>query len=615
MEKKNKYDTKHINNLRRYSRQIEEIYASAATEAAAIGSTITSFSQDRPFSFVDYPITKDRLDNLLKKVREQIEAVIINGINAEWELSNIKNDEVVKDNIGRMWKGKRGAQHIVRNSKRYFQNNEKACEAFITRKESGLNLSDRVWRYTNQFKGEIEMGLDLGLREGKSAEEMGRDLRQYLQQPDKLFRRVRDEHGQLHLSKRAAAYHPGAGVYRSSRMNSLRLTRTEPNIAYRTADFTRWQQLDFVVGIEIRLSNNHPCHDICDLLAGKYPKDFKFTGWHPQCMCHAVSILKTVEEMEADNERILNGEPINSRSKNEITDIPATYKKWVNDNSQRIKNAKSTPYFISDNKQYNRAVFEIDKPVPAGVEILKQIEKYEQNTPFAMTNEYAQRLINDGWEFDKDVKDLAAIFNESPMSGFDVDEFATEFTDTFKNAGVSISTKRLKVGKNMVKLYMGDGDEVVFARTFTITDGRKNVTHDLFVLPDAMQGKGISKEVFQSMYKQYQKSGVKTIDVYANIDVGGYTWAKYGFSANRDEVSYLLKARMRKNTISATEFDNAVAIMDDFYSANNENAKFPMNLLAEQEYGKKLLLGSGWDGYIDLDNATQRRAFEKYLFR
>lgn len=319
--------------------------------------------------------------------------------------------------------------------------------------------------------------------------------------------------------------------------------------------------------------------------------------------------------MEADNERILNGEPINSRSKNEITDIPATYKKWVNDNSQRIKNAKSTPYFISDNKQYNRAVFEIDKPVPAGVEILKQIEKYEQNTPFAMTNEYAQRLINDGWEFDKDVKDLAAIFNESPMSGFDVDEFATEFTDTFKNAGVSISTKRLKVGKNMVKLYMGDGDEVVFARTFTITDGRKNVTHDLFVLPDAMQGKGISKEVFQSMYKQYQKSGVKTIDVYANIDVGGYTWAKYGFSANRDEVSYLLKARMRKNTISATEFDNAVAIMDDFYSANNENAKFPMNLLAEQEYGKKLLLGSGWDGYIDLDNATQRRAFEKYLFR
>lgn len=359
MAKKNKYDTQHINNLRRYSRQIEEVYASAAIEAAALGVTITNFNPDRPFSFTDYPITKDRLDNLLNKVRQNIEAVIINGIKAEWEVSNIKNDELVQANIGKIWKGKRGAQHIVKNSKRYFQNNEPARDAFIARKELGLNLSDRVWRYTNQFKGEIEMGLDLGLREGKSAEEMGRDLRQYLQQPDKLFRRVRDEHGQLHLSKRAAAYHPGAGVYRSSRMNSLRLTRTEPNIAYRTADFTRWQQLDFVVGIEIRLSNNHPCHDICDLLAGKYPKDFKFTGWHPQCMCNAIPILKTFEEMQADNERIMNGEQVVSESTNLVHNVPGMYNSWIDDNRERAKGWGNMPYFVKDNPQYVKG-FEVN---------------------------------------------------------------------------------------------------------------------------------------------------------------------------------------------------------------------------------------------------------------
>lgn len=359
MAKKNKYDTQHINNLRRYSRQIEEVYASAAIEAAALGVTITNFNPDRPFSFTDYPITKDRIDNLLNKVRQNIEAVIINGIKAEWEVSNIKNDELVQANIGKIWKGKRGAQHIVKNSKRYFQNNEPARDAFIARKESGLNLSDRVWRYTNQFKGEIEMGLDLGLREGKSAEEMGRDLRQYLQQPDKLFRRVRDEHGQLHLSKRAAAYHPGAGVYRSSRMNSLRLTRTEPNIAYRTADFTRWQQLDFVVGIEIRLSNNHPCHDICDLLAGKYPKDFKFTGWHPQCMCNAIPILKTFEEMRADNERIMNGEQVVSESTNSVHNVPGMYNSWIDDNRERAKGWGNMPYFVKDNPQYVKG-FEVN---------------------------------------------------------------------------------------------------------------------------------------------------------------------------------------------------------------------------------------------------------------
>lgn len=607
MVKKNKYDTQHINNLRRYSQQIEEIYASAATEAAATGVTITNFNPNRPFSFVDYPITKDRIDNLLNKVRNQIETVIINGVKAEWELSNIKNDDLVKANIGRIWKGERGAEHIVRNSKRYFQNNEKACEAFIARKESGLNLSDRVWRYTNLFKGEIEMGLDLGLREGKSAEEMGRDLRQYLQQPDKLFRRVRDEHGQLHLSKRAEAYHPGAGVYRSSRANALRLTRTEPNIAYRTADFTRWQQLDFVVGIEIRLSNNHPCHDICDLLAGKYPKDFKFTGWHPQCMCHAVTILKTVEEMEADNERILNGEPINSSSQNEITDIPATYKTWVTDNSQRIKNAKSTPYFISDNKQYNRAVFEIDKPAPV-------ITESKGNERFTFDAKKEKELVKNGWDIEYEFANRAD-YNKV-MKDFDLVELEAETKSILEQYGIANDFRRkLHITKDNVQVvFKSQGNNFWIVRDFSKTKGKISVDHSLFTVPEELQGKGVSKQIFKAFYKQYNNIGVSGINVHANIDVGGYTWAKYGFCTSQSGAMSLISSRLQQNIISPAQFNDATNIVKQYF-ANNKASNFPMNLLADTEYGKKLLLGSDWNGCIDLFNATQRKTFEKYLFR
>lgn len=359
MAKKNKYDSQHITNAERYARQIEELYDTAATEAAAIAAVVNSFNPNKPFSFADYPATKNRIDNLLKKLSQNIQAVIISGIKAEWEVSNIKNDELVRASIGKIWKGKRGAQHIVKNSKRYFQNNEQARDAFIVRKESGLNLSDRVWRYTDQFKTEIEMGIDLGIREGKSAEAIGRDLRQYLRQPDMLFRRVRDEHGQLHLSKRAAAYHPGAGVYRSSRMNAMRTARTEPNIAYRTADYTRWGQLDFVIGIEIRRSNNHCECSVCDSLAGKYPKDFKFTGWHPQCRCYAVPILKTIEEMEADNQRMLDGEQADSISKNTVRDVPKEYNQWISDNRERAKGWENMPYFVKDNPQYVKG-FEVN---------------------------------------------------------------------------------------------------------------------------------------------------------------------------------------------------------------------------------------------------------------
>ena len=78
------------------------------------------------------------------------------------------------------------------------------------------------------------------------------------------------------------------------------MTATENNMAYRTADHEAWGELDFVIGQHIQLSNNHtiknskgirvPFHDICDEMEGNYPKDFKFTGWHPFCRCFATPI-------------------------------------------------------------------------------------------------------------------------------------------------------------------------------------------------------------------------------------------------------------------------------------------------------------------------------------
>lgn len=355
MARLNKWEKAHLRNIATYERQIDQVFQSAAREAAMLASAAGKIKPDKPFSFTDYPATRKRLEKLLSGLKSGITAVIINGINTEWQLSNRKNDELVKTSIGRYWTGKRGAIHKIRNSKRYFNKNDDARQSFQNRCISGLNLSDRVWRYTEQFKSEIEMGIDIGLRDGLSAEELSRDLRQYLRYPDKLFRRVRDEHGVLHLSKAAKAFHPGHGVYRSSYKNARRLAATETNMAYRTADYVRWQQLDFVVGIEIRLSNNHtlngvPFEDICDFLQGRYPKDFKFTGWHPHCRCHTVTILKTEEEMAEDNRRIMNGDGTTNDSVNSVRELPKAFTDWAEQNEERAKQGRSLPYFIRDNK-------------------------------------------------------------------------------------------------------------------------------------------------------------------------------------------------------------------------------------------------------------------------
>jgi len=108
----------------------------------------------------------------------------------------------------------------------------------------------------------------------------------------------------------------------------------EINMAYRTADYERWQRNDSVVGIEIRLSNNHtlngkPFTDICDELAGKYPKTFKFTGWHPQCRCFAIPVMKTQEELKEDYRKIENGEETDNESVNKVKDVPENIINYV----------------------------------------------------------------------------------------------------------------------------------------------------------------------------------------------------------------------------------------------------------------------------------------------
>ena len=216
MAKTNKYDAQHLRNLGLTEKQITKIYEEAAKEAAAIGATLHDFNPDKPFSFDHYPKTKARIDKLLKQLQSKVKATVVNGIRLEWELADNKNNAL----CDRVF-GKSKDKLTEEQKQRYYKNNESALNAFLNRKTDGLNLSDRVWNYTNQFKAEIEMTLDLGLRDGASAADMARDLKQYLNYPDKLFRRVRDRNGQLHLSKAAKAFHPGQGVYGSSYKNGL----------------------------------------------------------------------------------------------------------------------------------------------------------------------------------------------------------------------------------------------------------------------------------------------------------------------------------------------------------------------------------------------------------
>lgn len=255
------------------------------------------------------------------------------------------------------------------------------AKAFIEsrmKRDGGLNLSDRVWNYTQQTKAEFEMAmsqvLEKGISKGISAETLGRQIRQLLVNSDMMYRhyhlkklmsdgtkkdvvewrrRVIDDNGKMHFVKEDLAK-VGKGVYRSARQNALRLTITETNMAYNYANCKRWSDEPYVLGICIRLSGNHPEEDICDELQGDYPKDFMWRGWHPRCRCSMSSILMDRNSEEWKNLRSMNEKDYYAyKSSNLVKETPTAFKKWVKNNAKKLSEARNNgklPYFVRDNE-------------------------------------------------------------------------------------------------------------------------------------------------------------------------------------------------------------------------------------------------------------------------
>jgi hypothetical protein len=263
----------HYKRIEAYLREILQEYMKVAQKSAEM---VQGVPIDGMLQFKDYPHLNNQVERLFNEFSRNMDVIVRSGISNEWREAHRVSDKLIE-----RYSRKTGiAPNLVKG---YGERNLEALEAFTERKYKGLGLSERVWKYTNQFKGELELGLSLGIGEGKSADEMSRDIRRYLREPDRLYRRVRNEFGELVLSKNAKMYRSGQGVYRSSYKNAMRLARTEINRSYRTADYERRQQLDFVVGIEVRRSNHDYDCPVCESLKGRYPKDFIFTGWHPNC--------------------------------------------------------------------------------------------------------------------------------------------------------------------------------------------------------------------------------------------------------------------------------------------------------------------------------------------
>lgn len=343
-----KYEKQHKANLLRRAQMLSGAYNTAINDLIRLGM-LMNVDKDKDFFFSLRKGTEKQVKQVQKRLSNRILSILDNGEKEAFILSKTKSVDMVNEYLPKV------REKVLKGIN---NRTSSALRAFQTERDKNMNLSGAVWDLTEELKEQMELSLQLGIHEGTSAKELATECRRYLNEPNKLFRRVRDAFGVLRLSKSAKAYHPGRGVYRSSYKNALRMTNTEINMAYRTADHYQWKEFDFVRGIEIKVSDaphvreSKHLTDICDELQGIYPKTFKFIGWHPNCRCFAVPVLVGRDDMRKYSQSLLKGEEY--KFDNIVSDMPDNFKGWVKDNESKLahmaKHGKS-PYFISRNKK------------------------------------------------------------------------------------------------------------------------------------------------------------------------------------------------------------------------------------------------------------------------
>lgn len=369
-----------------YAEKVRTMFAATVNRILELNKRLPVIEDGEMFSF---DAQSEKLRAEVERALRQLHAVattaIQQGIRLEWETANAECDKIVQSVFG-----KRSVENPEFGA--WTKRNGAAMRAFIARSESGLNLSQRVWQTTRQLRDEMEIAITCAVGDGTSAATLARHVRQYLNDPDLMFRRFRyrdpetgewkrkwkkrvidPETGKVHfVDYDKDSYRDqwtGRGYYKSSAQNAMRVARTETNIAYRRADNARWQQMDFVIGQRVHLSRSHPRKDICDKLAGDYPKDFVFDGWHPQCFCYVTPILIDEdvydELMDKDDWR---AELQKYADAHQVTDYPDNFKSWVSDNAENIAAARergTEPYFIRNNAAAIDNILNPDVPTPA----------------------------------------------------------------------------------------------------------------------------------------------------------------------------------------------------------------------------------------------------------
>lgn len=174
-----------------------------------------------------------------------------------------------------------------------------------------------------------------------------------------------------------------------------------------------------------------------------------------------------------------------------------------------------------------------------------------------------------------------------------------------------------------------DGEQVgIFTRVLyrATGDHPSYVANAYLRIDSSAQGSGFASQFNKTMFDWYRQAGIDHVEVHANIDVGGYTWAAQGFDFANPSAAAAWRESMRETLAQydgqpetlASELglsvDDARGQITDFrqmlgaQQAGQSVSAYAFSQVGRKKgqgkndlwIGKFLMLGSGWDGVLPL---------------
>ena len=185
------------------------------------------------------------------------------------------------------------------------------------------------------------------------------------------------------------------------------------------------------------------------------------------------------------------------------------------------------------------------------------------------------------------------------------------------------SKKSIKFTTKGIKLFGSTVEHVTLDFNFS----KKTLDIMSFVLPPSSQGKGVLKMWLKKVVSDYEARGISNITVSANLQAGGYAWARMGFNcmdtaeseALADSVLEKLESLgVEEDDISDYIRDNSTKLDLPFKLATIKFPKIETSLKSKPNIkklfpsgvpitlGKILLFKQSWDGKLNLKNTAQK---------